>query len=38
MEQMLAIYVVFLPILIINYQTYVTQPTRKFFKIVKNMG
>ena len=31
MEQMLAIYVVFLPILIINYQTYVTQLTRFSF-------
>ena len=31
MEQMLAIYVVFLPILIINYQTYVTQHTKFSF-------
>jgi hypothetical protein len=31
MEQMLAIYVVFLPTLIINYQTYVTQHTRFSF-------
>lgn len=31
MEQMLAIYVVFLLSLIINYQTYVTQHTRFSF-------